>query len=99
MRVTFQVVNRPFWLVRTFRSDRQPGLESANSGTAGVAAKAARADSRSRPARLFRDRKEIGGLNYVNTRNERRSDHTGGEVICPSMMPRSPSIGSSPRQR
>src|ERR1700688_2773453 len=42
-------------LVRAFRCDRQPGLESANSATVGVAAEAARADSRSRPAALFRN--------------------------------------------
>ena len=34
---------------------RLPGLEPANSGTAGVAAEAAWADSRSRPAALFRN--------------------------------------------
>jgi nucleoside-diphosphate-sugar epimerase len=36
-------------------SDRLPGLESANTGTAGVAAEAAWADSQSRPAALFRN--------------------------------------------
>ena len=37
------------------RGDRLPGLERANAGTAGVAAEAARADCRSRPATLFRN--------------------------------------------
>ena len=44
-----------FRLVRAFRGDRLPGLERANPGTAGLAAEAARADRRSRPAALFRD--------------------------------------------
>jgi hypothetical protein len=28
--------SQPLWLVRAFRSDRQPGLERANSGTIGM---------------------------------------------------------------
>ncbi len=45
--------SRPLWLVRAFRSDRQLGLESANAGSAGLAAEAVRADFRYRPAQLF----------------------------------------------
>ena len=46
---------RPLWLVRAFCGDGLPGLERANPGSAGVAAKAARAHPRSRPAALFRN--------------------------------------------
>src|SRR5258708_10162871 len=51
------VIGRPLRLVRAFRRDRQPGIERAHSGAVGVAADAARADSRSRPATLFRNLK------------------------------------------
>src|SRR4029077_13285418 len=65
--------NQPLWVVRAFRSDRLPDLESANSGTAGVAAEAAWDDSRSRPAALFRNLNKTAYLRRLCAAGTERS--------------------------